>query len=103
MARVRKTSSDSPRARAETTAQIPLSVIVGAFDTAVTTRELDDDDEHRLLVAITRDLEASQVGSEFDPRRVLGLTDGQRAAWCRRRRKWIAKLLKDDPRVDASS
>ena len=102
MARLRKTSSGSP-ARAKTTAQIPLSVIVGWFDAPVTTRELDDDDEHRLLVAITRDLEASQVGSEFDPRRVLGLTDGQRAAWCRRRRTWIAKLLKDDPRVDGSS
>ena len=102
MARLRKTSSGSP-ARAETTAQIPLSVIVGSLDAPVTTRELDDDDEHRLLVAIIRDVRRLEVGSDYDPRRVLGLTDGQRAAWCRRRRKWIAKLLKDDPRVDGSS
>ena len=103
MARLRKTSAGSPQARAETTAQIPLSVIVGWFDAPVTTRELDDDDEHRLLVAITRDVQSLEVGSDYDPRRVLGLTDGQRAAWCRRRRKWIAHMLKDDPRVDAGA
>ncbi len=43
MARVRKTSSDSPRrAEVETTAQIPASLVVGSLDTAVTRPEVRD-------------------------------------------------------------
>ena len=38
---------------------------------------------------------------QFDPRRLLrgDITERRRGAWHRRRREWLAKMFKDDPRV----
>ncbi len=118
MVRVRKTSSDSPRDRSETTAQIPMSILLGSFDAVVTTQSKEaredqgsapdrslNDAEHRLLVAIRSDAWRLEVGTEFDPRRLLrgDMTERQRAPRRRRRRKCLEKLFADDPRVDAGA
>ena len=104
MARVRPTSSDSPRAGAEPAVRIPISILVGSFDPAVRTLELNEA-EHGVLVALRSDARRAEVGTEFDPRRLLreGMTERQRATWRRRRRKWLKKLFKDDPRVDVDA
>ncbi len=102
MAKVRKTSSDSPRASAEPAVRIPISILVGSFDPAARTPELNEA-EHRALVALRSDARRAEVGTEFDPRRLLreGMTERQRAAWRRRRGKWLKRLFRDDPRVVA--
>ena len=102
MARVRKTSSDSPRAGAEPAVRIPMSILVGSFDPAVRAPELGDA-EHRVLVVLRSEARRAEFGTEFDPRRLLreGMTERQRAAWRRRRCKWLTKLFANDPRVRA--
>ena len=64
MAKVRKTSSDSPRASAEPAVRIPISILVGSFDPAARTPELNEA-EHRALVALRSDARRAEVGTEF--------------------------------------
>ena len=79
-----------------------MSTLVGSFDLAVRTPELSGA-ERRVLVALRSEAGHAEAGTEFDPRRLLrgDMTERQRAAWRRRRRKCLEKLFRDDPRVVA--
>ena len=99
MARVRRTSSDSPRAGPEPAAVIPLTEIEAPTREGLEAMGAEE-------LAVWRELRGvffrAEVGTEFDPRQLFrgGMTERQRDAWRRRRRKWLARLFKDDPRVD---
>ena len=81
-----------------------MSILVGSFDLAVRTPELSGA-ERRVLVALRSEAGSAEIGTTFDPRRLLrgDMTERQRAAWGERRCKWLKKLFKDDPRVDVDA
>lgn len=101
MARVR-TSSDSPAGgEPPSSVRIPLSVVEDP--TRADLRAMTPE-EHATWRELRRIFfRAEYCHPEFDPRRVLGVGERQREAWRERRRRWLAGLFANDPRVDTDS
>jgi hypothetical protein len=77
---------------------LPLDVVIDPQreDVAAMSPE-----QRALLRALRSELFAREYGHpEHDPRTLLPLPKHKHAAWRQRRRAWLARIWRDDPRVE---